>query len=83
MWKEASDEEKQPFVNLYNKQKEAYDKLKAEESSLQSEPKKPITSYVHFCQAKREAVKAENPKLGFGDLSKKVRFFHLCPNVCA
>jgi len=38
MWNEASDEEKQPFVDLYQKQKAAYDIL------MQSFPSEPKTS---------------------------------------
>ena len=37
-----------------------------------SAPKKPQTAYLHFMNANRAEVKASDPFLSFGDLTKKL-----------
>jgi len=48
------------------------DKMKLKAKRDPDEPKKPKTSYMYFCQAKRDSILKENPKILLGDQSKKL-----------
>jgi hypothetical protein len=53
-WKKLSDEEKIPYVDLYNKDKEALPSKKKKEG-----PKRAVSAYLHYCKDNRSDVSAE------------------------
>jgi hypothetical protein len=65
MWRQLSDDEKQPFVE----QSDA-DKASKKPAREAGKPKRPPTSYLIFTNAMRGQAKADNPDLKMTDLSK-------------
>ena len=68
-WKALSEEDKIPYVEDAQKDKERY------LSQLPKEPftpKKNVSAYIHFDSANRKSIKEENPGLPFTEISKLI-----------
>lgn len=48
------------------------EKQKLKKMADPSKPKRPKSSYLHFCEYHREGVKNDNPGIKIGDLMKKL-----------
>eukprot|EP00467_Chlorarachnion_reptans_P007869 CAMPEP_0114505740 /NCGR_PEP_ID=MMETSP0109-20121206/11022_1 /TAXON_ID=29199 /ORGANISM="Chlorarachnion reptans, Strain CCCM449" /LENGTH=819 /DNA_ID=CAMNT_0001684215 /DNA_START=201 /DNA_END=2660 /DNA_ORIENTATION=+ len=82
-WKALSEEEKKPFMDKANEDKERYQKEKAQfdeenpgeagskrKRKDKNAPKRAKSAFMLFVQKRRKTVKEENPNLKFGEISK-------------
>jgi high mobility group protein B3 len=92
-WHALSDREKDKYVKLAEKEKKRYTEemkryqpstpvseptKKTRARSKKEGPKRPMTSYLHFCQAVRETVKTENPDMKNTEITAELgRRWHL------
>ena len=53
-------------------QEKLLDRIKLKPKKDPEQPKKPKTSYMYFCQSKRDTILKENPNILLGDQSKKL-----------
>ena len=72
-WNELDKKKRRPYEKeakalkkLYLKDKAVYDKIKKKEAR----PKRPMSSYLCFCNATRPSIKAESPDLSMTDIAK-------------
>jgi hypothetical protein len=68
-WREATDEDKQPFVEMAGEDKARY---QSEKDAVPKKPKKALTAFMCFSKIKRAEIKAQNPEAGFGLIAQKV-----------
>jgi structure-specific recognition protein 1 len=45
---------------------------KAEKAAVVDKPKRPLTSYINFCNATRAGIAASNPSFKFTDIGKEL-----------
>lgn len=85
-WKELSEEEKQPYIDLSNTDRDRFvtEKQKLQESGwlgvgdedgkkrkkAKKEPKQAASGYQLFCKDKRDTLKSTHPDIKFGDYGK-------------
>lgn len=69
LWKSASDEEKQPFIDMNLKEREEY---QLSVNGGVSKIKKPTTAFFFFLKENREHVKQSNPDMTAIELTKEL-----------
>lgn len=86
LWKNLSDKEKEKYEVLSKKDKvryendmSSYNPPEASESGRKSRakqertgPKRPLSSYMYFCQDRRESIKAVNPSMSAKDITSEL-----------
>ncbi|GMH32761.1 hypothetical protein BSKO_00595 [Bryopsis sp. KO-2023] len=75
-WRNLSEEEKRPFVEMAKEGKERLgSEVKAEKPKTKDSvegAKKKVGPFIVFCAVHRAPVKADNPDMKFGDIAKRL-----------